>query len=110
MTYIQGTDFISDTAEVRRLARNVVTGDFSDAQIQNYQYYEYSFIRTITNKDDWDSADREYGALKEIETEAAAAEIIRIVIIIIGGMQKTGSLPTGIACSISTMMHGCMIR
>jgi len=67
---------ISDTTECRRLARNVVTADFSDAQIISYQDKEYSFIATMTDKDDWDSADREYGALQLVETRLVAADLI----------------------------------
>jgi hypothetical protein len=67
---------ISDTTECRRLARNVVTADFSDAQIESFQDKEYSFIATMTDKDDWDSGDREYGALQLIETRLVAADII----------------------------------
>jgi hypothetical protein len=68
---------ISDTTECRRLARNVVTADFSDAQIISYQDKEYSFIRTMTDKDDWDSADREFGSLQLVETRLVAADLIQ---------------------------------
>ena len=69
--------FISDTTECRRLARNVVTADFTDEQIESYQEKEYSLIATMTDKDDWDSADREFGALQLIETRLVAADIIQ---------------------------------
>lgn len=68
---------ISSTDECRRLARNVVTADFSTAQIESYQDKEYSYIATMTDKDDWDSADREFGALQLIETRLVAADIIQ---------------------------------
>ena len=68
---------ISDTTECRRLARNVVTADFDDTQIESYQDKEYSYIATMTDKDDWDSADREFGALQLIETRLVAADIIQ---------------------------------
>ena len=68
---------ISDTTECRRLARNVVTADFSDPQIQSFQDKEFSYIATMTDKDDWDSGDREYGALQLIETRLVAADIIQ---------------------------------
>jgi len=68
---------ISDTTECRRLARNVVTADFNDTQIQSFQDKEYSLIATLTDKDDWDSGDREYGALQLIETRLVAADIIQ---------------------------------
>ena len=68
---------ISDTTECRRLARNVVTADFDDTQIESYQDKEFSLIATMTDKDDWDSADREFGALQLIETRLVAADIIQ---------------------------------
>jgi len=67
---------LSDTTECRRLARNVVTADFNDTQIQSFQDKEYSFIATMTDKDDWAITDREYGALQLIETRLVAADII----------------------------------
>jgi len=70
-------DFISDTTECRRLARNVVTADFSDLQVQSFQKKEYSFIATMTDKDDWAPTDREYGALQLVETRLVAADIIQ---------------------------------
>ena len=77
MPYVAGVDFISDTTECRRLARRIVNADFSDDQIEAWQYKYYSYIRTMTDKDDWDSGDREYGSLQIIETELVAAEIIK---------------------------------
>jgi len=74
-TYVQGTDFISDTTEVRRLARNVIPSDWIDDQIKPFQYKVYSAIRTATHKDDWQPTDREYGALQLTETEISALEI-----------------------------------
>lgn len=76
MSYVQGTDYISITPEVRELARSVVTADFSNDEIVRYQYMRYSGIRTDTDKDDWDSADREFGKLQLIETRLAASDII----------------------------------
>ena len=77
MSYVAGVDFISSTSECRRLARRIVNADFSDDQIKSWQYKYYSYIRTMTDKDDWDSADREFGSLQIIETELVAAEIIK---------------------------------
>jgi hypothetical protein len=76
MSYVAGTDYISITAEVRELARSVVTADFSNDEIIRYQYMRYSGIRTDTDKDDWDSLDREFGKLQLIETRLAASDII----------------------------------
>ena len=68
---------ISDTTECRRLARNVVTADFDDTQIESYQDKEYSYIATLTDKDDWAITDREFGALQLVETRLVAADIIQ---------------------------------
>lgn len=76
LSYVQGLDYISITAEVRELARSVVTVDFTDAEIIRYQYMRYSQIRTVTQKDDWLSTDREFGALQLIETKLAASDIM----------------------------------
>jgi len=75
MVYVQGIDFIGDTAAVRRQATNVIPPDFTDAMITAFQYQAYSLIRTVTNKDDWDSLDREFGALQRIEVDIADAYI-----------------------------------
>ena len=76
VTYVFGTDFISVTDEVRKLARRVVTGDWTDGEIQNWQFRRYSQIRTYTDYDNWQPADREYGSLQLIETKLAASDII----------------------------------
>lgn len=74
--YVSGTDYISITAEVRELARSVIVADFTDDEIIRFQYMRYSGIRTDTDKDDWDSGDREFGKLQLIETKLAASDII----------------------------------
>jgi len=76
MAYTFLVDFISVTDEVRKLARNVVTGDWTDAEIQNWQYRRYSQIRTYTDYDAWNQSDREFGSLQLIETKLAASDII----------------------------------
>ena len=75
MPYLQGPDFLSDTTEVRRLARKVLPADFTDDQITVYQFEVYSGIKTLTDKTDWDSGDTEYGILQLYEKEIAALEI-----------------------------------
>ena len=79
MAYVSGIDYISVTAEVRELARSVVNTsvDFTDAEIIRYQYMRYSQIRTMTDKDDWDSLDREFGSLQLVETKLAAVDILQ---------------------------------
>ena len=74
--YIAFTDYISITAEVRELARSVVTADFTDDEVIRFQYMRYSFIRIFTDKDLWISTDREFGSLQLIETKLAASDII----------------------------------
>jgi hypothetical protein len=69
-------EYISVTAECRRLARNVVSADFSDPAIESYQKKRFSRISTLTDKDDWDEDDREFGELQRIETELVASDII----------------------------------
>ena len=80
-TYVQGIDFISDTAAVIKQATNILTElpatDFTQPIIQSFQYQAYSLIRTITDKDDWDSGDREFGALQRIEVDLAVAYVLK---------------------------------
>jgi hypothetical protein len=76
MVYVFLTDFISVTDEVRKLARKVVQGDWTDPEIQPWQYRRYSQIRTYTDKDVWTPSDREFGSLQLIETKLAASDII----------------------------------
>lgn len=73
--YFYPTDFISDTAAVIRQARNVPAADLSTENVESFEYQAYSFIRTITNKDDWATTDREYGAIQRINVDLAVAYI-----------------------------------
>ena len=68
--------FISDTALVRRLARNVTTNDFTDAQIVTEQKMAYAKIIIKTGKSDWTSADNRFPAIVKIEEQQAAAYIL----------------------------------
>jgi hypothetical protein len=74
-TFEQGTDYISDTEECKRLARNIVAGDFTPEQIVNWQVYNYSMIASLTGKNTWSDADMQFYALKGIETEMTAADL-----------------------------------
>jgi len=67
--------FISDTALVRRLARNVVTQDFTDNQIINEQTAAYAKIGTKTGKFDWTNADARFAFVQKIEQQLAAKYI-----------------------------------
>jgi len=68
--------FISDTALVRRLARNVVTQDFTDNQIINEQTAAYARIGTKTGKFDWTSGDPRFAFVQKIEEQLAAKYVL----------------------------------
>ena len=74
--YVFGTDYISITAEVDKLARSVVNVDFTTDQVIRFQYMRYSGIRTVTDRDLWIPTDREFGKLQLIETKLAASDLI----------------------------------
>lgn len=73
--YVSGEDYISDTEECRRLARNVVLGDFTNEQIVPWQVANYSVIRSLTGKSDWSDTDVQFHALRGIETRLTAADL-----------------------------------
>ena len=73
--YFFPTDFISDTTAVIKQARNVLPADFTTENVESFEYQAYSFIRTILNKDDWTSTDREFGAVQRINVDLAVAYI-----------------------------------
>jgi hypothetical protein len=74
--------FISDTALVRRLARNVVNQDFTDAQIIFEQKAAYAKIGTATGKFDWSNTnpppngDPRFANVAKIEEQLAAKYIL----------------------------------
>ena len=68
--------FISDTALVRRLARNVVTQDFTDNQIINEQTAAYARIGTKTGKFDWTNTDPRFAFVQKIEEQLAAKYVL----------------------------------
>jgi len=68
--------FISDTAEVRRLARSAVTNDFTDAQIIIQQKAAYSDIIIQTHKSDWSILDNRFYKIQKIEQQLAAAYVL----------------------------------
>ena len=76
MVRVRFTDFLADTARIRKLANNVVTDDFSDDEIKEYQYDIYSKIRSITHKDNWAITDRQFGQLELVEIYLTAAIIV----------------------------------
>ena len=69
-------DFISDTDEVRRLARSVPTNDFTDPQIELQQKAAYSGISIDTHKSDWSVSDPGFYKIQKIEQQYAAAYVL----------------------------------
>jgi hypothetical protein len=76
LSFISGTDYIADTDEVRRLARNTVNADFDNNQIISYQVKEWSYIRSLIHSDSVLVTDRIYRALQLQEIRRAAADVI----------------------------------
>ena len=68
--------YVSVTSKVRKLARNVVTADFSDSDIVHEQEAAYANIIVSTNKSDWSASDNRFPAIQKIEEELAAAYIL----------------------------------
>ena len=72
-------DFVSVTADVDRLARDVTDGDFNNTDIQNEQKAAYSKIGARTHKYDWGvtpANDPRLPGIKKIEQQLAASYII----------------------------------
>jgi len=67
--------YISETSQVRKLARQVVVGDFTDDQIIKEQKSAYTDISIFTHKFDWSSTDVEYESIQKLEQQLAAAYI-----------------------------------
>jgi len=68
--------YISETPQVRKLARQVVVGDFTNDQIIKEQKSAYTDISIFTHKFDWLSTDVEYESIQKLEQQLAAAYII----------------------------------
>ena len=69
-------DYISNTQDVRELARSVRTTDFPDAEIQEEQRAAYNYICVYTHKFDWAVTDPEFYALQKIEAQLAKCYIL----------------------------------
>lgn len=69
--------YFSITADVRKLARSVLSTDFADASIVKAQEMAASYIITKTKKSDWDSDDLEYPLVQQIESILAAIYVLR---------------------------------
>ena len=70
-------DFISDTASVRRLARNVLAADFNDPQIEKEQRAAFSKIGTKTGKFDWALPDPRFYDIQKLEEQQAASYVLQ---------------------------------
>ena len=64
------------TADVRELARSVLSADFSDAEILEEQTMAQSKIWTVTRKTDWDFNDPQYEYIKKLEIKQAAIYVL----------------------------------
>ena len=69
-------EFISDTDEVRRLARSVPTNDFDNDQIILQQKAAYSGIQIDTHHEEWVSTDPGFYKIQKIEQQYAAAYVL----------------------------------
>jgi hypothetical protein len=70
-------DFISETAAVRRLARNVLVADFDDPQIVKEQKAAFSKIGTKTGKFDWALPDPRFYDIQKLEEQQAASYVLQ---------------------------------
>jgi len=68
--------FISITADVDKLARDVVAADFDDPAIIKEQKAAYAEIVIKTGKSDWASGDNRFPRVQKAEQQKAAAFII----------------------------------
>ena len=69
-------DFISNTTDVRELARSVLPSDFPDAEIIEEQKAAYIYIAIYTHKFDWSASDPEFPAIAKLEAQLAKAYIL----------------------------------
>ena len=69
-------DYISNTQDVRELARGVLPSDFPDAEIQEEQRAAYNYISIYTHKFDWSTSDPEYFAIQKLEEQLAKCYIL----------------------------------
>ena len=69
-------EYVSDTDQVRKLARNVLLTEFSDEQIQEEQKSAFTDIGLATQKYDWDINDLEFPSVQKLEQKLAAKYLI----------------------------------
>jgi hypothetical protein len=69
-------DYISNTSDVRELARSVLVSEFPDDEIIEEQKSAYSDIAVFTHKFDWASTDQEYPSIQKAETQLASIYVL----------------------------------
>ena len=69
-------DYISNTSDVRELARSVLASEFPDDEIIEEQKSAYSDIAVFTHKSDWASTDQEYPSIQKAETQLASIYVL----------------------------------
>ncbi len=76
MPFVQGTDYLSNTQDVRELSGSVISAQFPDDEIIEEQVAAYSDVSIFTHKYDWDSNDPEYYSIQKAEAQLAKAYIM----------------------------------
>lgn len=70
------TIIFAATADVRELARSVLTADFLNNEIIKEQEAAAAYIITKTKKSDWDTDDLEFPLIKKLEIKLAAKYVL----------------------------------
>ncbi len=76
MSFVQGTDYISNTQDLRELSGSVIPKQFPDAEIQEEQVAAYSDVCIFTHKFDWSVTDAEFYSIQKAEAQLAKAYIM----------------------------------
>ena len=74
--FVQGTDYISNTTDVRELSGSVIPKQFPDDEIIEEQVAAYSDVCIFTHKFDWSSTDPEFYSIQKAEAQLAKAYIM----------------------------------
>ena len=70
------TEYTSNTQDVRELARSVIAGVWTDAEIIEEQKAAFNYIAIGTHKFDWDSNDQEFPSIQKLEAQIAKCYIL----------------------------------
>jgi hypothetical protein len=74
--FVSGTDYISNTTDVRELSGSVISAQFPDDEIIEEQVAAYSDVCIFTHKFDWDADDPEFYSIQKAEAQLAKAYIM----------------------------------